>query len=234
MTGLVLLLLVPAADIAIALAQRVVAWAFPPRRLPRLDFSARIPDDARTMVVVPTMLTGTASVAALLEHVEVLALGNLDPYIHFAILSDFADADSRELPGDAAILAAARAGIAGAQSTRSAQDIADRFFLFHRARRWNAHEHAWMGWERKRGKIEEFNRLLRGASDTSFSVQLGELSLLPSVRYCITLDTDTRLPRDAAKELVGIIAHPLESAALRSRASAASPKATAFCSLASA
>ena len=206
--ALVLLLLIPAADVAIALAQRVIAWAIPPRRLPRLDFSDRIPDNARTMVVVPTMLTSTASVAALLEHVEVLALGNLDPHIHFAILSDFTDADSCELPGDPPILAAARAGIENL-NRRFGPEHADRFFLFHRARRWNAREHAWMGWERKRGKIEEFNRLLRGASDTSFSVQVGELDILPSVRYCLTLDTDTRLPRDAAKELVGIMSHPL-------------------------
>ena len=205
---LVLLLLVPAADVAIALAQRAIAWTVPPRHLPRLDFSDRLPDDARTMVVVPTMLTGTASVAALLEHVEVLALGNLDPHIHFAILSDFVDADARDLPGDPAILAAARAGIEDL-NRRFGPEHANRFFLFHRERRWNAREHAWMGWERKRGKIEEFNRLLRGASGTSFSVQVGELDILPSVRYCITLDTDTRLPRDAAKELVGIIAHPL-------------------------
>ena len=207
-TMLVLLLLIPAADIAIALAQRVIAWAIPPRRLPRLDFSDRLPDDARTMVVVPTLLTSTASVAALLEHVEVLALGNLDARIHFAILSDFTDADASELPGDAPILAAARAGIEQL-NRRFGADHADRFFLFHRARHWNAREHAWMGWERKRGKIEEFNRLLRGATDTSFSVQVGALDVLPSVRYCITLDTDTRLPRDAAKTLVGIIAHPL-------------------------
>jgi cyclic beta-1,2-glucan synthetase len=206
--ALVLLLLIPAADIAIALAQRIIAWAIPPRRLPRLDFTDRLPDEARTMVVVPTLLTSTDSVAALLEHVEVLALGNLDPRIHFAILSDFTDADARDLPGDPAILDAARAGIENL-NRRFGPDHADRFFLFHRARRWNAREHAWMGWERKRGKIEEFNRLLRGASDTSFSVQVGALAILPSVRYCITLDTDTRLPRDAAKELVGIISHPL-------------------------
>ncbi|OLC45204.1 MAG: carbohydrate-binding protein [Acidobacteria bacterium 13_1_40CM_65_14] len=206
--AVVLLLLIPAADIAIALAQRVIAWAIPPRRLPRLEFAGRIPDQARTMVVVPTMLMSEASVAALLEHVEVLALGNLDPCIHFAILSDFTDADSREMPGDAAVLSAARAGIEEL-NRRFGPAHADRFFLFHRERRWNAGEHAWIGWERKRGKIEEFNRLLRGALDTSFTSQVGEVSILSAVRYCITLDTDTRLPRDAAKELIGIIAHPL-------------------------
>lgn len=205
---LVLLCLIPAADIAIALAQRVVAWAIPPRRLLRLDFSDGIPDDARTMVVVPTMLTSTASVAALLEHVEVLALGNLDPHIHFAILSDFTDAESSEIDTDRPILAAARAGIEQLNE-RFGPEHRDRFFLFHRARRWNAQEHTWMGWERKRGKIEEFNRLLRGASDTSFDVQVGALEILSSVRYCITLDTDTRLPRDAARELIGVISHPL-------------------------
>ena len=205
--AIALLLLVPAADIAIALAQRVVAWAIPPRRLSRLEFE-RIPDNARTMVVVPTLLTSTASVAALLEHLEVLALGNLDPLIHFAILSDFTDADARDLPGDQPILDAARAGIA-LLTERFGIGHADRFFLFHRDRRWNDREQAWMGWERKRGKIEEFNRLLRGAPDTSFHVQEGDLSILASVRYVITLDTDTRLPRDTAKALVGIIAHPL-------------------------
>ena len=208
LTALVALVLIPTADIAIALAQRIVAWAIPPRRLARLDFTDGVPDDARTMVVVPTLLASTDAVAALLEHVEVLALGNLDPRIHFAILSDFTDADARDLPGDPPILAAARAGIERL-NLRFGHQHADRFFLFHRARRWNARERAWMGWERKRGKIEEFNRLLRGASDTGFSVQVGEVAILPSVRYCITLDTDTRLPRDAAKALVGIIAHPL-------------------------
>jgi len=204
----VLLLVIPAVDVAIALAHRVIAAAIPPRRLSRLDFADGIPEEARTMVVVPTLLTSIASASALVEHLEVLALGNLDPRIHFAILSDYRDADSRELPEDAAILSAARAGVEDL-NRRFGPDHADRFFLFHRERRWNLREHSWMGWERKRGKIEEFNRLLRGAVDTSFTSQVGELAILPAVRYCITLDTDTRLPRDAAKALVGIIAHPL-------------------------
>jgi cyclic beta-1,2-glucan synthetase len=212
----VALLLIPAADVAIALAQRVINWAIPPRRLSRFDFSERVPDNARTMVVVPTLLTSVASVASLLEHMEVLALGNLDPVIHFAILSDFSDAEAREMPGDPPILAAARDGIE-ALNRRFGPEHSDRFFLFHRERRWNAREQVWMGWERKRGKIEEFNRLLRGAGDTSFTVQVGELAILPAVRYCITLDTDTRLPRDTAKALIGIIAHPLNRPRLDAR-----------------
>jgi len=206
--AILLLLLVPAVDIAIALTQRFAASRLPPRRLSRLSFKAGVPDDARTMVVVPTFLTSVEGVSHLLEHIEVLALGNLDPRIHFALLSDFTDAAAQELPRDGEILAAARDGITELNQ-RFGAGHADRFFLFHRERRWNDHEQAWIGWERKRGKIEEFNRLLRGATGTSFTTQIGALHLLPQVKYCITLDTDTKLPRDAAKELIGIIAHPL-------------------------
>ena len=137
-----------------------------------------------------------------------LALGNLDPRIHFAILSDFVDAPARDLPEDEPILQAARAGIESLNA-RFGEGHADRFFLFHRVRQWNPGENVWMGWERKRGKLEEWNAVLRGATDTSFSVQVGDVAILPSVRYCLTLDSDTRLPRDAAKKLVGILAHPL-------------------------
>ena len=203
-----ILLLVPASEVATAFVQRLAAHFALPRRLPRLDLSAGIPEDARTLVAVPTLLTSVEGVARLLEHVEVLALGNLDPRIHFAILGDFADATARDMPGDAAILAAAQGGIE-ALNGRLGEGRGDRFFLFHRSRQWNPAEGVWMGWERKRGKLEELNRLLRGATDTSFDVQVGERSVLPSVRYCITLDSDTRLPRDGAKKLVGVIVHPL-------------------------
>jgi len=144
----------------------------------------------------------------LLEHLEVAALGNLDPHVHFAILGDLADADARDLPGDAAILAAARSGI-DALNARLGEGRDDRFFLLHRTRRWNPGERAWMGWERKRGNLEELNRLLRGATDTSYDARVGGLGLLPRVSYVLTLDADTRLPRDAAKKLVGVAAHPL-------------------------
>jgi len=203
-----LLLLLPASEVAIAVVQRLTAWRVPPRRLPRLDLEAGIPEHARTMVVVPTLLTSVLQVQELIEHLEVVALGNLDAHVHFAILSDFTDALTREMPGDEALLSAARAGIESLNA-RYGEGRADRFYLFHRVRQWNAREETWMGWERKRGKLEEFNHLLRGSTDTSFHVQVGDTSILPSVRYCITLDSDTRLPRDAARKLVGIIAHPL-------------------------
>jgi cyclic beta-1,2-glucan synthetase len=208
LTGVALLLLVPASEVALAVVQRLAAHFAPPRRLPRLDLSSGLPEDARTLVVVPTLLTSLEAVAAQLEHLEILAVGNLDPRIHFAVLGDFADAPAREAPGDAAILAAARAGIEELNG-RLGDGRGDRFFLLHRARQWNPGEGVWMGWERKRGKLEELNRLLRGATDTSFEVVVGDRGVLPGVRYCITLDSDTRLPRDGARKLVGIAAHPL-------------------------
>ncbi len=216
-----LLLLLPASELAIAFVQRLAAHLAPPRRLPRLDFEAGIPDEARTLVVVPTLLSSVAGVDELLGHVEVLALGNLDPRIHFAILGDFTDAEAREMPGDESILDTARLGVE-ALNARLSEGRGDRFFLLHRTRQWNPGEGVWMGWERKRGKLEELNRLLRGATDTSFAVQVGATAILPAVRYCITLDTDTRLPRDAARKLIGIIAHPLN----RPRFDAASGRVT--------
>ncbi len=200
-----LLALIPASQLAVLVVQRIVAWLVPPRRLPRIDLDGGVPENARTMVIVPTLLGSVEGVGHLLEHLEVQALGNLDPHIQFAILSDFRDAPDEELPGDAAILDAARAGIEALDRKHAAK----RFYLFHRARRWNPKEGVWMGWERKRGKIEEFNRLLRGASDTSFTLQVGDLSVLPSVRYVLTLDTDSRLPRNVARSLIGILSHPL-------------------------
>jgi cyclic beta-1,2-glucan synthetase len=209
--GVALLALLPASDLAQAAVQFAVTNLIGPRRLPRLDFTRGVTEDARTMVIVPTMLTSLTGVDALVEHIEVLALGNIDPCIHFAILSDFADTRRADAPEDDGLLDRARAGVE-ALNLKYGGPLADKFFLFNRDRQWNVAEDAWIGWERKRGKIEEFNRLLRGATDTSFSTQVGVLDLLPSIRYCITLDSDTRLPRDAARRLIGIIAHPLHRA----------------------
>ena len=202
------LVLVPASELALGLVQWLVVSLALPRSLPRLDLKGGVPEEGRTMVIVPTLLSRVKGVQAPLEHLEVQALGNLDPRIHFAILGDFDDAPEAVMPGDGEILAAAREGVE-ALNARHGQGRSDRFYLFHRERRWNPKENRWMGWERKRGKIEEFNRLLRGASDTSFFVQVGDRSVLPKIRYCITLDSDTRLPRDVARQLIGIILHPL-------------------------
>jgi cyclic beta-1,2-glucan synthetase len=209
MLALVLLsLVVPASDLAVALVNRMLAWAVAPRRLPRLQFNGPIPEDARTMVIVPVLIDGSEAVERQLEHLEVLALGNLDPSIYFALLTDFPDAPSQHMPGEDALLERARAGV-DALNSRHGPGHESRFFLFHRERRWNAQQKTWMGWERKRGKVEEFNRLLRGATDTTFTTTVGNLDLLAGVRLCITLDADTRLPRDGARQLIGISLHPL-------------------------
>ncbi len=202
------LALIPASELALALLHRVVHRLAPPRRLPRLDLRRGVPEAARTMVVVPTMLTSVEGARSLVEHLEIQALGNMDPHIHFALLTDFPDALTEHQAGEDDVLAAAVKGI-DALNARYAPDAGNRFYLFHRARRWNASEDVWMGWERKRGKLEEFNRLLRGATDTSFAAQVGDSGILGSVRYCLTLDSDTRLPRDSARQLIGVIEHPL-------------------------
>ncbi len=204
----VAILLNPAVELALAILQRDIAWTIPPRRLLRLDLTGGVPEDMRTMVVVPTLLTSIESVDAMLEHLLVMALANLDPHIHFALLSDFRDAPAPEMPDDADILAAAKAGLEELNQ-RLGPGHANRFYLFHRARKWNESEQKWMGWERKRGKLEEFNRLVRGAEDTSFVEQVGDLPLLSSFTYCLTLDSDTRLPRDTARHLIGVAAHPM-------------------------
>ncbi|MGK2856293.1 MAG: GH36-type glycosyl hydrolase domain-containing protein, partial [Thermoanaerobaculia bacterium] len=204
-----LLALLPASELAVLLVQHFVPLFVSPRRLPRIDFTREpVPDSARTLVVVPVLLGSVGEVESTIAHLEVQALGNLEPNIHFAILSDFKDAPTLEVEGDDEILRAAIAGIEDL-NRRHLRDGNDRFFLFHRDRKWNAKEGVFMGWERKRGKIKELNRLLRSPDDAGFSVKIGQLSILPSVRYVLTLDADTRLPRDAAKTLIGIISHPL-------------------------
>lgn len=179
-----------------------------PCLLPRLDASKGIPLTCRTMVVVPTFLSSAISVDRLIETLEIHQLSNRDDHVHFALLTDFRDADQESLPSDHALLQRARSGIE-MLNRRHAPDRPDRFFLFHRPRRWNTTEALWMGYERKRGKLMEFNALLRGSSANCFSDIVGDTSILPSIKYVITLDSDTQLPRDAARRLVGTMAHPL-------------------------
>ncbi len=210
------LTLIPASEVATTVVQHALARLLTPRRLPRLDPDGTIPPHGRTMVIVPTLFANVSAVEELLAHLEVQALGNVDERIHFAVLSDFVDADTEHMPGDEEILRAAHDGI-NELNRRHSNGRDDRFLLFHRVRLWNASEGRWIGWERKRGKIEEFARLLRGASDTSFVECVGDLSILPDVTYCITLDSDTRLPRDAAKALIGIAMHPLNQPRIDAR-----------------
>ena len=173
--------------------------------MPKLDFRAGIPAEARTLVVVPTLCGSPERVVEIFEQLEVRALGNSDPNLHFAVLADFPDSAAESVPADTPVLAAAATKLEALNRRYGA----DRFFYFHRVRRWNAGERCWMGWERKRGKLEQFNRLLRGETVSDFAVQLGDLTVLPRVRYVITLDSDTQLPPGAAVRMIGAMAHPL-------------------------
>ncbi|MGH7822380.1 MAG: glucoamylase family protein, partial [Candidatus Binatia bacterium] len=206
-----LVLFFPASDLAIAIMNRAVTELIGPRRLPKLELHDGVPADLRTMVVIPALLTSQAEIQELIDRLEVHHLANSDGEIHFAILSDWLDAPSEQASRDEELLAAAISGIQRLNDIHGALPGGEsRFFLFHRRRLWNEGERRWMGWERKRGKLRELNRLLRGAPDTTFLAVGGESARAPEhVRYVITLDSDTRLPPRAAIQLVSAMAHPL-------------------------
>src|SRR5947207_290240 len=209
--ALICLALLPASDLALSVLNFDITHLFEPRVLPRMNTTEGLPPEARTLVVIPTIISSVEVVEKLIEKLEVLYLANEDQYIHFALLGDFADAAVAELPEDEALLEAALGGIErlNAGYRNKWKDGRSRFYLFHRRRLWNPSEGKWMGWERKRGKLRELNRLLRGARDTSFIVQTGDASQLADVRFVITLDADTQLPRDVARRLIGTAIHPL-------------------------
>ncbi len=194
-----------ASQLAVALVNWLATMVVRPDTLPRLDFVAGIPDGHRTVVAIPAMLTDPAEIDELVEELEVRFLANRDPNLTFALLTDHRDAPTETAPTDAALVARARTAIAALNERYAG---AGSFFLFHRARRWNPREGVWMGWERKRGKLEDFNAALRGTLDR-FAVIEGPLDALRDVRYVIALDADTGLPRDAARLLAATIAHPL-------------------------
>ncbi len=217
------------------LAVTVVNWLatllVTPHSLPRMDFSGGIPARARTLVVVPTMLASAQNVEDLVEALEVRFLANRDAHLHFGLLTDFPDADQESFPADEQLLRLAETRInelngkyaRGDPSPGTENEIvndgapdkspdASVFYLFHRPRRWNAEARIWMGHERKRGKLGDLNSLLRGGPSAGFSLIVGATAILSQVKYVITLDTDTQLPRDTARQFVGAMAHPLNTA----------------------
>ncbi|MHC4952859.1 MAG: GH36-type glycosyl hydrolase domain-containing protein [Planctomycetota bacterium] len=207
----VLVALLPGTTLAVTAVQWLITNALPPRVLPKLDFHKRIPPDCRTAVVIPTLLGSSDDVKHLLRQLELHRLCNPDPQLRFALLTDLLDAPSQHKPDDEELVAAAREGIREL-NRRHAPDGNGPFHLLHRERRWNAAEACWMGWERKRGKLEEFNRLLLDESRTGFALHEGDEDGLKGVRFVITLDSDTVLPRGVANRLVSILAHPLNRA----------------------
>ena len=204
-----LLLALPVADVTINFVNQLLSVWLTPRLLPKLDFNtAGIPAEYRTAVVIPTLFGDVAAVADALETIEAQFLANRDAHLHFAVLSDFTDAATATCESDAEIVAAAERGI-DELNARYAADTHDAFLLFHRRRLWNDSEGVWMGWERKRGKLTEFNHFLRGGARDAFSHVVGDTTSLEHVKYVITLDADTVLPPDTARVLIGAMAHPL-------------------------
>ena len=206
---LLLAAIVPASEVAVSAVNQLVTLFMRPRTIPKLEFREHgIPTDWRTAVVVPTLIGSVETAREAVEHLEVQFLANRDPRLHFALLTDFPDAESETRPDDEEILAAASDGIAAlnAQYAAKGESI---FHLFHRPRRWNESERVWMGWERKRGKLAEFNQFVRGGAPNAFSRIVGDPTRLSEVKLVITLDSDTVLPPNAAQLLVGAMAHPL-------------------------
>jgi cyclic beta-1,2-glucan synthetase len=204
-----LILALPTSQAAVQLMNYLTTNLLQPVILPKMDFSRGIPDDCITLVAVPTLLLNEKQVRRLVQQLEVRYVGNHDPNLHFAILSDLPDSH-QPAPEDSDLVALC---------SRLIRELNDRygsrkqgtFFHLHRHRVYNPREKGWMGWERKRGKLLDLNQFLRGHFD-GFPVKIGDLSILPKVRYVITLDSDTELPRRSAQRMVGAIAHPLNQA----------------------
>jgi len=209
---LAMLAIVPAMEAAIAVVNRAVAVFLRPLVIPALELHDGVPPSLRTIVVTPTLLTTRAEIDEQIERLEVHYLASPDGELYFALLSDWTDSATETAPGDDGLLAVATAGIARLNQRHGPGPAGARFLLLHRRRIWDEAEGMWMGWERKRGKLHELNRMLRGGADTTFIAQDGHASAVPDgVRYVITLDADTRLPRGAAKRMVGKMAHPLNA-----------------------
>jgi cellobiose phosphorylase len=208
-----ILLLLPASEVAVQAVNYLVTWLLPPRVLPKISFKKDgIPDDCRTLVVVPMMLTTPEAIRNELERLEIRFLGNTDANLRFALLGDFADAPRPHMPEDPEYLEIVVRGI----EELNRRHGAGRFFLFHRQREWSESEQRWMGWERKRGKLEQLNRFLMGESAPELEGLLcaGDHAQLEGIRFVITLDADTQLLRDTARRMIETLAHPLNQAQL--------------------
>ena len=216
LAGLAALVILSMSQLAVNLVNWAVPLVLEPRMMPRMDFARGIPAEYPSMVVVPTMLAQPAGADELVERLEVHYLSNRDDHLYFALLTDFKDAPQETMPEDTAVMQAAREGV-NRLNEKYGTEKHQPFYWFHRPRRWCETEQRWIGYERKRGKLTEFNALLRGGPSDRFLSIEGDPGVLPSIRFVITLDTDTELPRDAARKLVATMAHPLIRAEFDSR-----------------
>ncbi len=209
--GALLLALLPATQGAVDLVNGSITALMKAEPLPKLDFSKGVPAEMTTLVIVPTLLMQEKQVTELFEQLEARYLANQDPNIHFGLLTDLPDTTTRPPDTDDNPLVILALRLVNELNSKYAGQHGGSFFLLHRHRVFNARQGVWMGWERKRGKLLDLNKLILHAFDT-FPVKAGPLHLLDRVRYVITLDSDTQLPRGAAARLTGTIAHPLNQA----------------------
>lgn len=207
--------LFPALDLSVSAVNRYFALLLPPRKLPKMDFSESIPDPFRTLVVVPTIFSSSEDVKDQLEKLEIRSLANPKQALQYAILSDFHDANGKNMEGDREIIESAEEAIVELNN-KYTSSFGDKFFVLHRERKLNENEEVWMGWERKRGKLEELNSLLCNPEvTTTYAFIYGrflESIKVSKVKFVITLDSDTKMPPDSAEKLIQTIAHPLNRA----------------------
>src|SRR6266480_2603848 len=208
-----LLLLLPASELAVLVVNYFVTLLLPPQALPKMSFEKEgIPDDCRTLVVVPMLLTTPSAIQSQLSRLEIHYLGNTDRNLRFSLLTDFSDAPRQSMPEDTEYIDIVARGI----EELNRRHGAGHFFLFHRGRMWSESEQRWIGWERKRGKLEQLNQFLIGEStpDLEGFLYAGDRAQLQGIRFVITLDADTQLLRDTARRMIETLAHPLNQARL--------------------
>ena len=200
-----------ASQLAVTIVNWLASLFIQPRLLPRMDFTKGIHPESRTMVIIPAMLTGKRELENLVDAIEVYFLANRDEHIHFGLLTDFRDEETETMPDDGQLIQLAIQKIKYLNEKYESEGNGI-FYLFHRPRKWNPHDHLWMGYERKRGKLTELNALLRGEPDDSFMTVVGNRDFFPLVKYILTIDADTQLPRDSARGIIATMAHPLNRA----------------------
>lgn len=207
-TVALIIAILPMSELASSLVQYLVSRWIAPRPLPKLQSDGPVPSHSKTLVIVHTIFSSSAAVQRAIDGLEVRFLGNDDPAFTFVLMADLPDAASEHAPLDDEIINTAREAIE-VLNRRHSEAGKRRFALFFRTRQWNAGEGVWMAWERKRGKIEELNRYLRGDTSTSLRLIVGDPQQFNEVRYIITLDSDSQLSRDVGKKLVATISHPM-------------------------
>ncbi|AKH43957.1 cyclic beta-1,2-glucan synthetase [Altererythrobacter atlanticus] len=203
-----ILSLIPASVFAITVVHWIISRSLPPRVLDKLDFSKGLAKDSRTIVIVPVIVAAPGEAARAAEQVETHWLANSDPMLQVALLADLPDAAEERMPGDVEIEAALESRIR-ALNERHGANGKGSFHLLLRPRSYNPSQGCWLAWERKRGKVEQFNRLLIEGDDSAFSLHVGDRAALENIRFVVTVDADTMLPQGSVAKLAGALAHPL-------------------------